>query len=171
MAKRYLTVAEFLWKRVIPKWPMMTPLYIQFIAHDLKNDTEIGQMSEWAPCWQNILSLRVIDYVLMYSLFHPTVLIVFIYQVWVDNRMCVLPVVCLLSIKQNVVSLDTEAGSEWRGCWMRMCYMPRIKKTAWRFWREVYEQLDSTLMSYHNKLLWNQSINQKKLACSRDAPI
>lgn len=60
------------------------------------------------------LSLWVIEYVFMYSLceLHLSELIVFIYQVWVDNCMCVFPLISPLFIKQNVLSLDTTAGIE-----------------------------------------------------------
>lgn len=62
----------------------------------------------------DILSLWVIKYVFMYSLcvLHLSDLIVFIYQVWVGNCMCVFPVISPLFIKQNVLSLNTTAGIE-----------------------------------------------------------
>lgn len=61
-----------------------------------------------------LLSLWVIKYVFMYSLcvFHLSDLIVFIYQVWVGNCMCVFPVVSPLFMKRNVLSLNTTAGIE-----------------------------------------------------------
>ncbi len=50
----------------------------------------------------------------MYSLcvLPPSDLIVFIYQVWGGNRMRVFPVISLLSVQQNVLSLNTTAGVE-----------------------------------------------------------
>lgn len=44
--------------------------------------------------------------------FHLSDLIVFIYQVWVGNRMRVFPVISSLFIKQNVPSLNITAGIE-----------------------------------------------------------
>lgn len=69
------------------------------------------------------LSLWVIEYVFMYSMcvLHLYDFIVFIYPVRVGNRMCVFPVVGLLLIKQNVLSLKTTAGSESDALAVREC--------------------------------------------------
>lgn len=61
----------------------------------------------------------------MYSLcvLHLSDLIVFIYQVWVGNCMHVFPVMSLLFVKQNVLSLNTTAGieSDMAAAVKRMC--------------------------------------------------
>lgn len=72
----------------------------------------------------------------MYSLcvLHLSDLIVFIYQVWVGNRMRVFPVISLLSIQQNVLSLNTTAGNESDMVAVRECVKSQESEVkAWLF--------------------------------------
>lgn len=84
---------------------------------------------------KDTLSLWVIEYVFMYSLcvLHLYDLIVFIYQVWVGNRMCVFPVISLLFVKQNVLSQNTTAGPESDALTVRECELSQgsTVKAVW----------------------------------------
>lgn len=90
-------------------------------------------------------------------MFHLSDLIVFIYQVWVGNCMCVFPVISLLLMKQNVLSLNSTAGNESDAVTdLRMCYEPRIKRKGTAVFHpfsvcsgeNTSEQLNSALTSY-----------------------
>lgn len=83
MAKSYKTEAALLWNKVLPKWPMMTldisSVYsLWLMIWKNKKDVDIGQVSEWAPCWHTLCVYRLtniclctvyVHFILMFWLF------------------------------------------------------------------------------------------------------